>query len=198
MTDQLLIIFVRNPRLGEVKTRLAASIGAEATLQIYQQLLQHTKNITQPLPFDKVVFFTAPPLTTESWHNFMEETQTSGDLGEKMQQAFDWGFQKGYQHICIIGSDCYELHTPIILQAFAALEQYQVVVGPTHDGGYYLLGMNRLHPQLFQDKTWSSDQVLPATLEDLQSAHLSYQQLETLGDIDLEQDLPAELKALIS
>ena len=197
MTDQLLIIFVKNPRLGQVKTRLAASIGDEASLIIYQQLLDYTEKITSHLPVDKVVFFTAPPLSTESWPGFMEETQISGDLGVKMHHAFAWGFQKGYKEICIIGSDCYELQTSNIQQAFEALAKHDVVLGPTLDGGYYLLGMKKMHATLFHNKSWSTEQVLPATIEDLKQNGLSYQLLDTLRDIDREQDLPADLKALI-
>ena len=110
MTDQLLIIFVKNPQLGKVKTRLAATIGDHRALEVYVKLLKHTVAITRELEVDKVVFYSEFIDKNDLWHNsvFLKQLQSAEDLGLKMMAAFDWGFQSGYQEICIIGSDCLE------------------------------------------------------------------------------------------
>src|SRR4051812_9764031 len=110
---QALIIFIRNPVLGQVKTRLAKTLGDEQTLSIYKELLRHTHAITQKLPFDKYVFYADGITKGDIWENYIYNklVQTGNDLGARMQAAFELLFSKGYQHICIIGSDCYELTT---------------------------------------------------------------------------------------
>ena len=198
MTDQLLIIFAKNPRLGNAKTRLAASVGPQAALMIYQQLLDHTRKITKDLPIDKVLFYSESPWPSEFWGDrYRHKKQSGGDLGDKMLEAFQWGFEQGYGRVCIIGSDCWELTAELVMQAFDLLNDQQVVLGPTYDGGYYLLGMNELHSILFQNKTWSSSKVLEETTEDLKRYGLCYKQLTVLNDVDAKQDLPQALKALL-
>ena len=199
MTDQLLIIFAKNPRLGNAKTRLAASLGPQAALMIYQQLLDHTKQITKDLPVDKALYYSESPLPSELWGDpYIHKKQCGGDLGDKMLEAFRWGFEQGYGRVCIVGSDCWELTGELVMQAFASLNEQQVVLGPTYDGGYYLLGMNELHSNLFQNKTWGSSRVMQETTEDLKRQGLSYKRLSVLNDVDREQDLPHDLKSLLS
>ena len=107
MTEELLIIFVKKPELGKVKTRLAASIGEQRALEIYQQLLQHTYAVSSPLPFDKVVYYTPEVQQNDLWSegDFQKARQSAGELGERMREAFREGFAAGYRHICLIGSD---------------------------------------------------------------------------------------------
>ncbi len=198
MTEVLLIIFVKKPELGKVKTRLAASIGAQRALEIYQQLLQHTHAITSPLPFDKVVYYTPEIQQDDLWSkgDFQKAQQAGGDLGERMQQAFSAGFAAGYQHIAIIGSDCYQLTTAILKEAFQQLKRQDVVIGPSKDGGYYLLGMNRLHKAVFEQKQWSTASVLEDTLSNIQREKLRHALLPTLVDIDEADDLKTMLPLL--
>ena len=184
-----LIIFVRNPELGKVKTRLAAQIGNARALEIYQKLLQHTKAAALHADCDKYVFATEQ-LTDNTWKDFTIEQQADGDLGKKMLHAFDHLFKKNYEKVVIIGSDCPTLTTVIIKKAFYELNAKDVVIGPAEDGGYYLLGMKKLHSEIFKDKNWSSDLVLQETLISINSLQLSSHQLETLTDVDEEKDLP--------
>ena len=107
-----------------------------------------------------------------------------------MSNAFGEGFNNGYQSICIIGSDCFELNSKIILQAFETLTKNDVVMGPAKDGGYYLLGMNRLHREVFKNKTWSTDSVSTETISDFKELGLTYDLLDVLSDVDEEKDLP--------
>lgn len=187
----LLILFVRKPELGKVKTRLAKSIGPEKALEVYRALLHHTRLITRPLQVDKVVFFADAPANHSFWEQagYGQEVQLAGDLGQRMAGAFRFGFDKGYQNIGIIGSDCYELTTEILEQGFALLQNHDLVAGPAADGGYYFLGLKRFVPELFADKTWSSPSVLEQTLADAHSLALSYALLPVLTDVDEVQDL---------
>jgi glycosyltransferase A (GT-A) superfamily protein (DUF2064 family) len=84
------------------------------------------------------------------------------------------------------------------VQAFAALENNEVVIGPAADGGYYLLGMKKLHPELFQNIAWSTDRVYAETIAVLQQQDLCYQTLETLTDVDEEKDLPEEWRRALN
>lgn len=185
-----LIIFVRQPILGKVKARLAKTIGDEKALIIYKELLQHTRAITQALLCDKYVFYADDIAQYDIWENaiYQKLTQSGNDLGERMKAAFDILFRKGYQHICVIGSDCYELTTAIIQQAFDALQQYDVVIGPSADGGYYLLGLSRMRPALFTNIEWSSNKVLAQTISACIVSDCSHILLPMLHDIDEEED----------
>ncbi len=191
MTDGLLIILVRNPVLGQVKTRLAATLGDQKALEIYRKLLAHTTRITENLAVDKAVFYSDYVENEDQWDNdtYLKQPQSEGDLGARIGSAFQWGFGQGYRYICIIGSDCYELTTSIIEEGFEALTRYQAVLGPSRDGGYYLLGLDEFHPELFRDKSWGSHKVASETVSDFNSLDLSYSLLRPLNDIDVEADL---------
>jgi len=198
MTKEVLIIFVKNPVLGKVKTRLAATVGDEKALEIYQQLLAHTQSSTENLSQDKWVFYSEKIDNTDLWDNdqYYKSVQSGGDLGEKMLNAFSKCFAEGYKNVCIIGSDMMELDTAIIQDAFASLDANDVVIGPAKDGGYYLLGMNKLHSSLFQNKQWSTESVLNDTLSNVEQQNLSYVKLETMNDIDTESDWNTYLDSL--
>jgi uncharacterized protein len=191
MTEEALIIFVKNPEIGKVKTRLAESIGDERALEVYHKLLERTLAITQPLAMDKFVYYSPEIIHDDLWNEalFYKAQQSDGDLGTKMQTAFEQRFAVGYQRVCIIGSDCYELNSQIIEQAFLELRQHDTVIGPSTDGGYYLLGMKTLHHELFNSKSWSTDQVSAQTIADIKDQKLSCFLLPELTDIDREDDL---------
>lgn len=190
------MLFVRNPELGKVKTRLAASVGPEKALEVYLHLLQHTKLVTQNLSVDKLVYYTNEVNQDDLWPNdkYEKRIQPAGDLGEKMQAAFAAAFLEGYTSVVIVGSDCLQLTQEIIADAFKKLETHEVVVGPALDGGYYLLGMNCLYPQLFQNKRWSTEHVFQETLQDLQHLHIHYALLPRLSDVDHLEDLDEDLQ----
>lgn len=192
MTEKnLLMLFVRNPELGKVKTRLAASVGPETALDVYLHLLRHTRDITQGLPMDKVVYYAERITEEDLWprEHYRKELQPEGDLGEKMKAAFEAAFDEGYAAVVIIGSDCPQLTPAIINQAFEALKTHEVVIGPALDGGYYLLGMKHLHAPLFQNKRWSTAHVFPDTIFDVERLHLRHALLPYLSDIDEVEDL---------
>lgn len=188
-TKSLLIIFTRNPDLGKVKTRLAKGVGDKAALEIYKFLLRFTHSITKNLPVDKEVYYSDIIPENDIWEegNFSKKLQQGKDLGARMQQAFQSGFDKGYEKIIIIGSDMYDLNSQDLNTAFSKLIMYDFVVGPAEDGGYYLLGLAKFKSELFQQKTWGSSTVLEDTLADLKDE--KFLLLEERNDIDYFEDI---------
>ncbi len=194
-----LIIFLKYPELGRSKTRLAATIGKENALKVYIELLEHTNLISKKLSFDKYLFYDKVTVNKMPWGDDIYQTayQIESDLGGRMHNAFEQLFAKGYDKIIIIGSDCYELTTEIIKEAIIKLDTNKVVVGPAKDGGYYLLGLTKLIPQLFTDVAWSTEEVFSATVKTLETLQISYATTPVLSDIDTFEDLPLKLKLLI-
>ena len=139
------IIFVRNPELGKVKTRLAATVGDEEALNIYSLLLNHTMQEAGKVAANKFVFYHQQITTDDIWNGngFYKKLQTGESLGDKMKAAFDEIFKLGYNKIMIIGSDCLQLKSAIINAGFCLLDEEDTVIGPAKDGGYYLLGMKK-------------------------------------------------------
>ncbi len=187
---EALIIFVKNPVPGKVKTRLAATVGNETATAVYRELLSHTHAVTRQLPCGKFVFYADEISHNDIWENndYRKAAQQGRDLGARMQHAFEWVFALGYTSVCIIGSDCMDITEALLRFAFDALAQNDVVIGPAADGGYYLLGMKKPNPYLFLNKPWSTPQVFELTMEDIINQQLRFRQLETLRDIDTEED----------
>jgi uncharacterized protein len=194
-----LIIFVRNPEKGKVKTRLAATVGDNAALHVYQKLLKHTLDVSGETNADKFIFYTGAVCADDIWNRerYYKLVQADGNLGEKMKAAFSEVLTRGYSQVVIIGSDCPQLTSTHLQTAFNDLHTHDVVIGPALDGGYYLLGMKRLHTTLFQNKAWSTGTVFEDTLHAIRESALSVGTLETLADVDVETDLPESWKAEI-
>ncbi|OQD42520.1 glycosyltransferase [Croceivirga radicis] len=188
-STNLLLIFTRNPELGKCKTRLAATVGDQAALDIYNFLLQHTAKVTSQLSCDKAVYYSEEIWQDDVWdaNTYEKKLQEGSDLGEKMINAFKEGFAAGYKNIIVIGSDLYDVHPVDLNHAFEQLAEHDFVVGPAEDGGYYLLGMNKLLPALFTNKKWGTDDVLQSTLQDLQKE--TYFLLEEKNDVDYFEDI---------
>ena len=189
MNKNLIIVFVRTPELGKVKTRLAKSIGDVSALTIYKLLLKHTESVLHDLSFDKVVYYSEKVEENDFWEArlFEKKLQKGADLGERMQHAFETAFDQGYKKVLIIGSDLFDLKSIHITTAFEALENHDLTIGPSLDGGYYLLGMKELYPAVFKNKKWGTDSILENTLKDLQQQNVKL--LEALNDIDTFEDL---------
>lgn len=192
------MIFYRNPEKGKVKTRLASTVGDDVALKLYLQLAEHTKNESSGLQdCDKIVFYSNAVEENDIWHEdaFQKQQQLGDDLGQRMQNAFEYAFAGGYEQACIIGTDCLELKSKILAVAFEQLNNVDAVVGPAKDGGYYLLGLRQIIPSVFLDKQWSSDSVLKDTIEDFKKLRLSFIELDTLADVDTEADLPLDWRS---
>ena len=185
-----IIIFVRNPELGKVKTRLAKDIGDEQALKVYKELLQHTHDITCEFAGDRFVYYADSVTENDLWENSLYEKklQEGDKLGDRMMLPFCDLFQEGYSKLVIIGSDCPELSTSNIDEAFERLEHNDVVIGPSSDGGYYLLGLKHLIPELFKNKNWSTNTVLADTIKNMVALKMECSFLPELSDIDTAED----------
>ncbi len=188
---EVLLIFAKNVQYGKVKTRLAATIGNQKALSVYRRLVAHTVSITSKLKIDKIVFYSDSIIDKDEWGNniYQKKLQSGKDLGERMKNAFKSSFTAGYQKVIIIGTDCFELNEGLINMAFERLNDDDIVLGPAKDGGYYLLGMKKFHPSLFENIEWSSEKVLKQTLTSAMRLNLSVFLLPPLSDIDREADL---------
>lgn len=199
-SENALIIFTRNPELGKCKTRLAKTIGDEAALEIYKHLLQHTADVAKKIKADKYVFYSENILQDDIWDakHFRKKLQKGHDLGDRMYEAFSELFSLNYKNVCIIGSDLLDLNPKIIEDAFNRLNENEVVIGPSEDGGYYLLAMKKLHLEIFKNKAWGTETVRASTLKNLENNKVSL--LEELNDIDTFEDIKAyeELKMYYS
>lgn len=199
MEKSLLIIFVKNSILGEVKTRLAATVGDEMALRIYERLLQKTHQETHDLACEKTVYYHAFVPERDIWSegNYDKALQIEGSLGQKMSVAFQNAFQSGYKKVAIIGSDCYELSKEILEEAFDKLNTSDAVIGPSEDGGYYLLGMRSFLPEVFENKIWSTSSVFKDTIASFKTLKKTITILPELNDVDEERDLGEWAKELV-
>jgi len=184
-----LIIFTRNPELGRCKTRLARTVGNEDALAIYKILLQHTVKISKDLNIDKFVYYSNSIAKNDVWNEeiFRKKKQGGNDLGKRMKNAFIDLFRMAYEKIIIIGSDMYDLSKTDLENAFSCLERNDFVLGPAEDGGYYLLGMKKNKPEIFQNKKWGTKTVFSDTINDLKNEKVYL--LPIKNDIDIYEDI---------
>lgn len=190
MSKNRIIVFVKNVVPGKVKTRLARTIGNEEALKVYMHLLDITKKEVLKLAVEREVWYAWNLEENDIWDKkeFNKKVQITGDLGEKMNDAFKKSFEEGTDKVIVIGSDCPTLTSTIIEEAFKRLDESDVVVGPSKDGGYYLIGMNSFHPEVLADITWSTEKVMSQTEQKAKDYDLSLARLETLNDIDNQTD----------
>jgi uncharacterized protein len=186
-----LIVFVKNPELGKVKTRLAAQIGDEKALEIYLNLLNYTHSVATSWDAQVRVYYSDFIPEVDLWDvGFStKHVQEGGDLGERLHQAVSETFDDDFDNVIVIGSDCPKLNVEHLNRARTELIDVDVVLGPAKDGGYYLIGMKSLHGELFHDKSWSSASLFDQTLETMIERGLSWYELPILGDIDTVEDL---------
>lgn len=188
-SENLLLIFTRNPELGKCKTRLAATIGDKRALEIYKFLLRHTAAITKNIEATKQVYYSEEIWENDIWNGqiFEKRLQHGVDLGKRMLNAFKAGFGEGYKKIIIIGSDLFAIDQQDIDQAFEQLANNDFVIGPAEDGGFYLLGMKQLKEELFFNKNWGTNTVLKNILADLHEENITLRDIR--NDVDTFEDI---------
>jgi len=200
--QRALIVFLKYPEPGRVKTRLAADIGAGKAAGIYSRLaLRQLDEAVTASDAPPYVFFDPPErdAEVEQWLAPFEgrvalAAQMEGDLGRRMHAAFRRIFSRNLtQKVVIIGTDCPGLDAAGIARAFDELDANDLVLGPAADGGYYLLGMRRLLPWVFEGIPWSTDGVLKATLAAAAANGATVGLLDELRDVDTLADLRALL-----
>lgn len=193
-----LLIFLRHPILGQVKTRLAADVGPARALAVYRALLAHTRRAATALPADvaKWLCYADAGPTADEWPAdlFTKKNQVPGDLGQRLKAAFADAFAAGHGPVVVIGTDCPALSPELLKAAFEHLRAAtgaDVVLGPAADGGYYLLGVRRPQPDLFDNIAWSTAAVAAQTRARCQAAGLRVAELPPLSDVDTGADLAA-------
>ncbi len=186
--NQLLMVFIKDSSKYPVKTRLKTSIGKNKSIWVYNQILKKTALVLKNIKTDIAVFHYNSIISKNPFKNFSKwnKIQIGENLGKKISNAFNWGFEKGYKKIIIIGSDLWDLNEEIINTGFIELNKNKVVIGPSIDGGYYLLGLNKKMPKIFEGIKWGTQSVLAETLKLLE--HKPYI-LPELNDIDTFEDL---------
>jgi len=190
MNKNLVLIFVKEPILGFVKTRLAKSCGEKFTLALYILFIEDLIYTMQSGKSDfKLCAYPDLTLINKTFGNFDNFLQVDGDLGLKMQSAFEQKFEDGYEKILLMGSDTPHITNEIINESFDKLASHDVVLGPSADGGYYLIAFNKntFHGDVFKDIQWSTPKVLEQTLQTLNTK--SVYLLQELNDIDNLDDL---------
>ncbi len=187
----LLLIFVKHPIPGQVKTRLAKTVGNNRALAIYQKLLEYTLEQAEGTKAAKAIFYGNEVPSGDLWDEagYQRFLQVEGDLGTRMQHAFAWGFEQGYSRIQVIGSDCPGVTSELLQEGFEALATHDLVLGPAQDGGYYLLGMNSPFYGIFEKKSWSTDRLFGESVISIFQGKKSFCLLPELSDIDHEGDL---------
>jgi rSAM/selenodomain-associated transferase 1 len=191
MHARKLIIFVKAPRPGLVKTRLAAEIGATAACLAYRRLVETLFLRLTRLTEVELRYSPEDGLAeVRAWAGSKWECrpQGAGDLGQRLCAAFTDAFNAGVERVVIIGSDCPAIEAEDIEDAWRSLSAHDVVLGPAQDGGYWLVGLRKPQPILFENLTWSTDKVLEETLNRIHQAGLSVYLSRTLRDVDTEQD----------
>ncbi|OUR82800.1 hypothetical protein A9Q82_04875 [Cycloclasticus sp. 46_120_T64] len=193
MSKQLLQMFTKAPQAGLVKTRLIADIGEQAACDVYLELLQKTLRLVADHAADTELYC-AP----DDQHEFFQRciaryglrlcSQQGAELGERMLCALQQGLTT-HQKVVLVGADCPLLSEQYLDQAFAALDQVDVVLGPAEDGGFVLIACKKSHRKMFAEVRWGESSVLERTLLALDHAGLSHCLLDTLWDVDRIEDL---------
>ena len=194
-----LIIFTRYPQPGKTKTRLIPALGADAAAGLQRQMTEHTleqvESLTLTMPVAVEIWFA----NREDESHLMQDwlgsrwqynPQGAGDLGDRMAQAFASAFATGAATAVTIGTDCPGLNAALMAEAFQALQDHDLVLGTATDGGYYLIGLQRMIPELFVNVAWSTDRVFAQTIAIARSLELKVATLKPLSDIDRPEDLP--------
>jgi len=192
-----LAVMAKAPVAGEVKTRLAPPLSPEEAAELYRCLLLDLLDHVATFEGADLYIAHDPPAGV-SWFQeiappgFSCLPQRGGDLGERMRSVFEDLFARGYERVVMIGSDLPVFPPTILSDAFRALaESARVVLGPSRDGGYYLLGLGRFVPDIFSDIAWGSDRVLDATRQKLARIGIEPVLLPVWFDVDRVEDLPA-------
>ena len=193
MSDHL-IVFVKNPIAGAVKTRLHTRYTPQQAARISRAFILDTLTYASAAPADRHIILYTPPdavadighLAGAAWHL---RPQADADLGGRMHDAAACSFEDGATRVVIVGTDIPSLPTEHIARAFDLLHRKDIALGPSTDGGYYLLGLSRSVRSIFQDIDWSTPHVLSQTLARLESSGLSLGLLPPWYDVDTPEDL---------
>jgi uncharacterized protein len=192
----MLIIFTRYPTPGATKTRLIPALGAAGAAKLHRQMtervLKQARALRQQLEIEIAVHYDGGDLQQMvDWlgTDLSYQSQGEGDLGLRMARSISTACESGSDRVVLIGTDCPDITTELLAQAFADLQTRDLVLGAAVDGGYYLIGMCRPQPELFTGIEWSSERVWQQTIEIATKLNLSISLAPKLADIDRPEDL---------
>lgn len=193
-SEELIIIYVKDPETDEVKSRLAEVLGKDKAIYLYKKMLEMARLCLSELPFDLAVSYSSEINSNDLWNDLasFKMAQEGNDLGQRMYNDFQIAFEKGYEKVLILGSDIPELTPSIVSDAFDKLDLREAVVGPSFDGGYYLIGFSQTQKNLrpiFENIEWSTSTVLAKTVKNLKREKIRFHKLTKLKDIDVINDL---------
>ncbi len=201
MARQALFVMAKDPRAGQVKTRLCPPLTPEMAAELYQCFLLDVLELVAGLPgVDPAVAF-SPPEAREAFSGiasgrFRLLSQEGADLGARLENAFRVLFQSGYERVAAVSTDSPDLPAEHLHEAFARLEAADVVLGPCPDGGYYLIALSTLIPELFRNMPWSTDCVLVETATRVKRLGLRLSLLPEWADVDTAADLQRLVRVL--
>jgi len=190
-----IIFFVKYPERGQVKTRLSAELGASVTVELYRSFVLDVLSMLERSGIQFYICF-SPESSQEKFMKWLGNEhfyipQQGDDLGQRMKNAILRAFAQGFSRAVLIGSDIPDLSAGLMEEACLSLKAHDAVIGPSLDGGYYLIGFNSetLLPRIFEEMEWSTDTVFTKTLTRLKDAKLKVHQLPERRDIDILTDL---------
>jgi uncharacterized protein len=192
--NNALIIFLKEPKFGWVKTRLQPEFSPAESLVFYKAMVEDLIDQFNDVKFCDLKLYFWPQTSKsifEKWlgKDFDLSPQKGDNIGDKMHNAFVENFKKKYKKVVLIGSDIPTLDMTTIIRAFTNLDNYDVTLGPCVDGGYYLIGLNKPDSALFQNIDWSTNNVLNQTINNVKQRNLDLYQLEVKYDIDRYSDI---------
>ena len=178
-----ILFFVKYPEKGTVKTRLSRELGDDHTIELYRCFVQDMLGMLKKTDYSCRLYIT-PPDTEQKFRQWLGDEhlyapQAEGDLGERMERAFQQAFDEGYERVVLIGSDIPDLPPPVIKEALRSLKSNDAVIGPSRDGGYYLIGFNdnSFLPAVFAGIAWSTRTVFEQTMDVLSEAEYNVHRL---------------------
>lgn len=193
--EAALIILANHPRIGATKSRLARTLGEDIATEFHrlsaERLFLELERL--PIPVQQYLFYSGrddeDALRRWTGDRFHFELQQGRDRGERLRHAFASTFERRFRKAVIVGTDIPDLTAGLIDEALHLLDTYDAVIGPDHNGGYYLLGLKALHEELFRDVPWGTSRVYGYTLRMIKALDLSLAFLPVLVDVDSEADL---------
>lgn len=201
MQRRAVLVFLKLPVPGRVKTRLAATLGDDGAVEVYRRLVERVFTNLASAQVDEVRVMFDPPDAEKEIRQWLAPSvegigatveffpQSAGDLGDRLAAGFSQAFDDGADEVAAIGTDCVAISDEIFSQCWTALRgEFDAVFGPTEDGGYYLVAMKEFQPELFRAIPWSADDTLARSLQQAEASGLRVETLVTFADVDTEDD----------
>jgi hypothetical protein len=198
--NNCLLLFIKSPVKGQVKTRLAVQEDRDFEVELYKCFVEDTISLVQNLNIHLKLCFYPPHMRVHlsGWlgNQYCYTPQTGDDIGERTKNAFNNAFEEDFSKVVAIGSDIPDLPVHYLMESFEVLMTQEIVIGPADDGGYYLIGFTKegYTPEVFDNISWSTDRVLEQSISILNRHGRKVHQLPLWHDVDTIEDL----KSLVS